>query len=451
VSELDRLGPADGAPDEPARLRGLRKASWRLLPLLALGYGVSVVDRQNISFASLQMNVDLHFSATVYGLGAGLLFISYALLEVPSNMMLLRFGARRWLARIMLTWGVLAAAMMLVRTPAQFYVLRFLLGAAEAGFFPGVVFYLMQWFPARERGRAISRFYVAAPLSSVVMGALAGALLGLQGRLGLAGWQWLFLVEGLPAVVLGLAFLVWLPDSPAKAAWIEPDERAAIEHALALDKASPTAAPDRGVVRALANPLVWLVGIALLFIRCSSYALTFSAPAILQGATRWNTTAVGLVVAAAYLLGAAAMILAAWHSDRRRERHLHAALFLSVAAGALFALGLSASPWTVVPAYAAAIVFHYFNEGVFWAIPSDVLRGRAAAGGIAAINSIAMFGGFIGPYVFGVAKDYTGSYQTGLLLLAIPYLAAAGIVLILRSNARRMVRAIPASAAAPAT
>jgi ACS family tartrate transporter-like MFS transporter len=408
------------------------------------------MDRTNLSFASLQMNKDLHFSATVYGLAAGLFFISYASLEVPSNVMLLRFGARRWLARIMLTWGVLAAATMLVRTPVQFYVMRFLLGAAEAGFFPGVVFYLMQWFPSHERGRAVSRFYIALPLSTVVMGALAGSLLGLQGVLGLAGWQWLFLIEGLPAIVLGLAVLVWLPDSPARAGWLEPDERAAIDRSLSLDAASPAAAVDHGVARALADPMVWLLGLGNLCIQCAVYALNFSAPTILQGATHWSTTAVGLLVAVVALLGAVGMILAGWHSDRRRERHLHLAALLLAMVGAQLALGMSASPWVVAPAYAVALVCSYAIQAVFWLIPSDVLRGRAAAGGIAAIGSIGMIGGFIGPYVFGVARDYTGSFQAGLLWLAVPYLLAAGIVLTLRRKARLAAQAVAAPVGAPA-
>jgi ACS family tartrate transporter-like MFS transporter len=451
VSEPDPLGPADGAFDEEARLSGLRKASWRLLPLIGLGYGVAYMDRTNLSFASLQMNKDLHFSATVYGLGAGLFFVSYALLEVPSNMMLLRFGARRWLARIMLTWGLLAVATLLVRTPVQFYAVRFLLGAAEAGFFPGIVFYLMQWFPSHERGRAINRFYIALPLSTVAMGALAGSLLGLQGVLGLAGWQWLLLVEGLPAILLSLGFLLWLPDGPAHAAWLEPGERAAIEHCLSLDQTSPTAEADHGVARALVNPRVWLLGVCNLCIQCAIYALSFSAPTILQGVTRWSATATGLVIAAVAVLGAGAMNLAGWHSDLRRERHLHLAAFLLVMAAAQVTLGLSASPWNVVPAYAVALIFSFATQSIFYLIPSDMLRGRAAAGGIAAIGSIGMIGGFIGPSVFGLAKDYTGSFQTGLLWLAIPYLVAAGIVLFLRRSARRVARATSAAAlAAPA-
>jgi len=197
----------------------LRKASVRLIPLIAVAYGVAYTDRVNISFAALQMNRDLHFSASAYGFGAGLFFLSYAACEIPSNLLLVRFGASRWIARIMLTWGLLAMGMMFVKTPREFYVVRFLLGMSEAGFFPGIVFYLSQWFPASVRARTVSRFYVALPLSSVFMGGLAGVLLNLQGRLGLAGWQWLFLAEGFPAILLSVIFLFFLPNTPADARW----------------------------------------------------------------------------------------------------------------------------------------------------------------------------------------------------------------------------------------
>src|ERR1700761_5931344 len=218
--------PLVPAQDEEAVGRSaLRKASLRLLPLIAIGYGIAYMDRLNISFAALQMNLDLHFSASVYGFGAGLFFLSYAACEVPSNLLLVRFGARRWLARIMFTWGLLSIGMLFVKTPHQFYAMRFALGVAEAGFFPGIIYYLSRWFPARQRSRAISRFYIALPLSSVIMGSAAGALLHLQGRWSLAGWQWLFLIEGLPAIVLSIVFLLCLPDGPETAAWLNAEER----------------------------------------------------------------------------------------------------------------------------------------------------------------------------------------------------------------------------------
>src|SRR5580658_7150621 len=254
----------------------LRKASLRLLPVIGIGYGLAYIDRLNISFASLQMNRDLHFSASVYGFGAGLFFIGYALCEVPSNLLLLRFGAKRWLARIMFTWGLLAAAMMFVRTPLAFNVLRFLLGAAEAGFYPGVLFYLTLWFPARVRARAVSRFYVALPLSSVVMGSLAGWLLGLGGKLGLAGWQWLFLVEGLPAVLFSLVILKMLPDGPAKATWLTAEEKAWLQGQLDADGKEAHLGHDAGVLQALLSSKVWMIGLFFFCALTCSYAYSFS-------------------------------------------------------------------------------------------------------------------------------------------------------------------------------
>src|SRR5580658_1472754 len=232
----------------------LRKAALRLIPVISVGYGLAYIDRLNLSFASLQMNRDLHFTASVYGFGAGLFFVGYALCEVPSNLLLLRFGAKRWLARIMFTWGLLAAATMFVRTPLEFNVLRFLLGMAEAGFFPGVLYYLTLWFPARVRARAVSRFYIALPLSSVVMGSLAGWLLGLGGKFGLAGWQWLFLVEGLPAVLFSFVILKMLPDGPANAAWLTQEEKAWLQNQLKTDSEQAHIGHEAGVLKALLSP-----------------------------------------------------------------------------------------------------------------------------------------------------------------------------------------------------
>jgi ACS family tartrate transporter-like MFS transporter len=435
-----------GTSDEQIGRGALSKASWRLLPLIGLGYGIAYMDRVNISFASLQMNQDLHFSATVYGLGGGLFFLSYALLEVPSNLLLVRFGARRWLARIMLTWGLLAAGMMFVKTPMQFYVMRFLLGAAEAGFFPGVVFYLMQWFPAEHRGRAISRFYVAFPLSSVVMGAVAGSLLKLHGQFDLAGWQWLFLVEGIPAVVLSAVILIVLPDTPEQAAWLTDDERIWIHERLSADKAALGTVTHHSLASALLDRRVWQLGICNLFILGSSYAFLLSAPAVLQGATQWSATQVGLAMSLTAVLGALAMVLNGWHSDRRHERHLHTAIPLALMAGAFFAMGLSMAPWIVVPAYVVWFTGANAVQAAFWLIPSDVLHGRSAAVGVAAIGSIGMVGSFIGPYAWGIARDFTGSFQTGLLWLVLPHLAAAAIVLVSRHTARAPRAVSPAVA-----
>ena len=266
----------DEARDDVVARSAMTKAAWRLLPLIGLGYLIALIDRSNISFASLQMNVELGFSAAVYGLGAGIFFVGYSLFEIPSNLLCARFGPRRWIARIMLTWGLISAGMMFVRTPAQFYIMRFLLGVAEAGFFPGVLLYLSAWFPSARRGRAVSRFYIAVPASTIGTGGLAGWLLGLGGLLQLAGWQWLFLAEGLPAVVLAVALLVLLPDSPDAAAWLSDVEEAWLSRALATDVCASRASHD-GFLRALLDPVVIGIGSAAALTLACSNAIGFSA------------------------------------------------------------------------------------------------------------------------------------------------------------------------------
>lgn len=417
----------------------IRKAMWRLIPLIALGYGTAYMDRVNISFASLQMNRDLHFSATVYGFGAGLFFLSYAACEVPSNLLLVRFGARRWLSRIMLTWGLLAIGMMFVKTVPQFYVMRFLLGMAEAGFFPGVVFYLMQWFPPEMRARAISRFYISLPLSSAVMGSIAGALLDLQGRLGLAGWQWLFLVEGLPAIALSVVFFLLLPDTPADAKWLDPTEQAWLTNRIRVDAASGGHA--QSVIKALLDPRVLQIGLVFLCQLAVTYAYQFSAPAILQRVTGLSTTVVGFLIAGMGVAGALAMVLNGMHSDRAGERYWHVILpFVMMAAGYAVA-GLFGRPWLVVPALAVSVITYSALQGPLLSIPPTFLKGKTMAAGIAAMNTLGMLGGFIGPYWMGIAKDLTGDYQHGLLTLTFPSLIAAGIILVMWRNARRQSHA----------
>ncbi|HYL63275.1 MAG TPA: MFS transporter [Candidatus Methylomirabilis sp.] len=415
----------------------LRKASVRLIPLIAIAYGVAYTDRVNISFAALQMNRDLHFSASAYGLGAGLFFLSYAACEIPSNLLLYRFGARRWIARIMFTWGLLAMGMMFVKTPLQFYAVRFLLGMSEAGFFPGVVYYLSQWFPANARARTVSGFYVALPLSSVFMGVLAGALLNLQGRLSLAGWQWLFLAEGLPAVILSVAFLFYLPNTPTEAKWLTAEERDWLVDQLRVGNSSIGERHAEGALRAILNPRVWQLGIYLLCIYIGFYAFSFSAPVLIQQATGLNNTNVGFAIAIMGILGALGLVLNGHHSDRAGERYWHLIVPCLLIGAAFVVGGLTVAPIFAIPAY--AIIFVAFNAtaGPSWAIASSFLTGRSAAAGIATANTIAIVGGFVGPYWMGRAKDFTGNYQTGLLTLAIPAFAGAAILLFMRNRAMR--------------
>ncbi len=416
----------------------LRKASVRLIPLIAIAYGVAYTDRVNISFAALQMNRDLHFSASAYGLGAGLFFLSYAACEIPSNLLLYRFGARRWIARIMITWGLLAMGMMFVKTPLEFYAVRFLLGMSEAGFFPGVVYYLSQWFPANVRARTVSRFYVALPLSSIFMGGLAGALLNLQGRLGLAGWQWLFLAEGFPAVILSVVFIFYLPNTPAEAAWLTAEERDWLVEQLRAGNETIGGRRAEGALRAILNPRVWQLGMYLLCIYIGFYAFSFSAPVLIQQATGLSNTNVGFAIAIMGILGALGLVLNGHHSDRAGERYWHLIVPCLLIAAAFVVGGLTVAPIFAIPAY--AIIFVAFNAtaGPSWAIASSFLTGRSSAAGIATANTIAIVGGFLGPYWMGRAKDFTGNYQTGLLTLAVPAFAGAAILLFMRHRAIHM-------------
>jgi MFS transporter, ACS family, tartrate transporter len=423
-----------------------RKAAWHLLPIISIGYGLAYMDRINISFASLRMNSDLHFSATVYGLGAGLFFIGYACCEVPSNLLLLRFGPKRWLARIMLTWGILAAAMMFVRTPWEFYGLRLLLGMAEAGFFPGVIYYLTLWFPAAVRARAVSRFYIALPLSSFVMGSLAGWLLGLQGKLGLAGWQWLFLVEGLPAALFSFVILGLLPDSPEQARWLTHNEKSWLRRQLDADSAHAHLGHQAGILQALLSPKVWLIGLFFFCALTCSYGYGFSAPAILQGVTGWSVSQVGYLVACFGVAGAAGMLFGGVDSDRTGDRALHCIVPCCVMAAGYLVASFARPPWLVIAALGISFVAFNSLQGPALAVPTQFLAGRAAAAGIAAMNTITMFSGFVGPYWMGVMKDRTGSYWLGLRGLMVPSLLAATAMFVLT---RSLARSKPVAANQP--
>ena len=409
------------------------------MPLIGLGYGAAYVDRVNVSFAALQMNRDLHFSASMYGFGAGLFFVSYALCEVPSNLLLVRFGPRRWLSRIMLTWGLLAICMMFVHTPRQFYVMRFLLGMAEAGFFPGVVFYLTQWFPPEHRAKAISGFYIALPLSSTVMGSLAGWLLGLNGRLGLTGWQWLFLVEGVPPILLSLVFFFYLPNRPADAPWLTADEQSWRERRLVEASKGHAAAgnawSDHGI--ALTDLRIWLLGLFFLCILTVLYGWSFSAPQILRDLTGRSVGEVGAIIAVMGLLGAGGMIWNARRSDRTGERYWHIIVPCLVMSAAFLVGALTRMPVLALAAFALTVIGYNAAQGPVLTLPATFLSGRSSAIGYAAMTGIGVAGGFIGPAFMGVARDLTGDYQRGLLLLSIPSAMAAALIYLMARMSRK--------------
>lgn len=425
----------EAAVEKTALEAALRKARWRILPLIAVCYLVAYMDRSNISFAAASMSSDLHFSSKVYGLGAGLFFLSYGLCEIPSNFLLLRFGARRWLARIMFTWGLVAAGMVFVRTPGHFYSARLLLGCAEAGYFPGVVYYLARWFPPGVRSRTMSQFYVAMPISSIVMGALAGPLLRLNGRLGLTGWQWMFLVEAAPAVLL--AFVMWhgLTDEPHQATWLSADERAALLAELARDPHHAESGHGSGFKIAARSWRVWLLGGFYFCVLGISYALTFSLPVMVSQATGWSAGGSGNLVAGAGIVGAVGMLVVAWSSDKRQERRWHIASIALLQAAAVLFAGLHPAGWSGAVALLLSVVCWFSMAGTITSVLATVIPGKAAAIAIAIVNMLGIFGGFVGPYWMGWMREATGSYAAGVGWLCVPcVLAAMAILFLLRPS-----------------
>jgi MFS transporter, ACS family, tartrate transporter len=409
------------------------KVGRRLLPFLLLLYVVAWLDRVNIGFAALQMNRDLNLSPAVYGFGAGVFFIGYALFEVPSNLILARVGARLWIARIMLTWGVLSIAMMFVQGPTSFYVVRFLLGVAEAGFLPGVIYYLGNWYPAAERARAMAWFMLAIPLSTVVGGPVAGLILELNGWLGMTGWQWLFLVEGVPAVLLGFVVLAYLSDAPEQAPWLSPAERRWLAERVGGEQRAAHSRHGVGLSKALVHPTVWRLGLILFCCQSGSYGLTLWIPQIVKGLSGLGNLEVSMISALPYVAASIGMVLIGASSDRSGERLKHVAIPSALAAVGFIASAYFTSPVPGMLALTVAAVGDLSTRGPFWALPTRFLTGSAAAGGIALINTLASLGGFFGPYAVGLAREITGGFAGGLAVLASMLLLASIAALTLRN------------------
>ena len=399
----------------------LSKVRRRLIPFVFLLYIVAYLDRINVGFAALQMNAALGLSASAYGLGAGIFFVSYTLFEVPSNVVLARIGARLWIARIMITWGLVSSGMMLVQGPASFFVMRFLLGAAEAGFFPGVIFYLTQWFPARERARTIAAFMTASLAAGIVGGPVSGALLSMNGVGGLAGWQWLFLLEGLPAIVLGVVVLFYTTERPEDARWLSDAERAALVEALRRDANEGPSSPTiiSGVSGALASGRIWLLAIVYFTIPIALYAFGFWLPQIIRAASSGSDFHIGLLTAIPYVVGACGMVIVARHSDRTGERRWHIVRAGLVGGGAFVASAFVHGLAVSLAALSVAMLGLASMFGPFWAFATSRLRGVGAAAAIALINSIGNTGGFVGPYVIGYLRDRTQSFTGGLIFVGV--------------------------------
>ncbi|MEJ1977962.1 MAG: MFS transporter [Acetobacteraceae bacterium] len=420
----------------------LARVTLRLVPFLILCYFVAYLDRVNVGFAALQMNKDLGLSSAAFGFGAGIFFIAYFFFEVPSNLLLEKFGARRWIARIMFTWGILAGAMAFIPGIARytgfsaeyvFYGLRILLGIAEAGFFPGIIFLLTLWFPGVYRARVIGYFMAAIPLSTVIGAPISGLLLGLDGLSGLAGWQWMYLIEALPALLLAFVVLVYLTDRPADATWLEADERAWLINRQAQERQQRETARRYSVAEVLFNPRVLAIALIYFGANATNYGLSFFLPQIVKGFGLTNLQT-GFVTSLPYIVGVIGMVLWGRHSDRKPERKWHVAIALLVASGGIAGSTLFADPVLKMISLSIAGFGIFGCLPVIWTLPTAFLSGPAAAGGIAVVNSLGNLAGFFGPYAMGWIKDSTGSFVAGLICLAVAGLVGMVTVLLLHHD-----------------
>lgn len=403
---------------DPIADSALRKVRRRLIPFLFLLYIVAYLDRVNVGFAAIDMNRDLGFSAAVYGMGSGIFFLSYTALEVPSNLLLARVGVRVWIARIMFTWGIASTAMIFVTGPISFYLLRFLLGAAEAGFFPGIIYYLTRWFPARERARAVGLFMTATALAGVIGAPLSSALLRLDGAFGMKGWQWLFLIEGLPAILLAPIVLMKMTERPAEAAWLTPGERDWLTNEIAAEQAQ-TAHAHVTLRAALLSARLWLVSVPYLCIVIAFYGISFWLPQLVQSQSGLGSATIVLLSAVPYVAATIGLVVVGASSDRRGERRWHVAVPCVI--GALGFVLTVIAPHTLAVSLATlslAAFGIWGTLGPYWTLPTAFLRGTAAAGGIALVNSVGNVGGFVGPILVGWVRDRTGRFEPGLLALA---------------------------------
>lgn len=414
----------------------MRRVAWRLIPFICLLYFIAFIDRVNIGFAALTMNKDLGFSATVFGFGAGVFFFGYFLFEIPSNIILDKVGARLWIARVMVTWGFLSGAFAFIQGETSFYVLRFLLGAAEAGFFPGIILYLSYWFPARYRAAVVSLFMAAAPISVLLGSPLSSLLLEMEGLLGLHGWQWMFLIEAVPAVILGIAVLFYLTDLPEKATWLADDQRAWLVAEMEAERAGKQAGARHNILSGLADPRV--LALALIYFGTSAglYTLGIWAPQIIKG-LGLSTMTVGLLNAVPPTVAVVAMVLWARHSDRTGERTWHVVIACLAAALGLMLAGGATSVIAVVAALSLVNVGISAAKPPLWAMPTMFLSGSAAAVGIATINAIGNLGGFVGPWAIGWIKDRTGSFTGGLMFVAGLLVLSAVVTLVVARAGRR--------------
>jgi MFS family permease len=422
--------------DEQTGRDAISRINWRVLPFLMVLYLVAYIDRSNISVAALQMNSELGLTAQMYGLAAGLFFATYIVFEIPSNVVLAKVGARRWIARIMMTWGIVAAGMAFVSSANQLYGMRLLLGAAEAGFTPGIIYYLARWYPSRDRANAMAFFYIGAALASVIGLPLSGLLLNLDGISGMSGWRWLFLIEGIPAVLLGFAVLRYLPDRPADASWLQPQQKTWLDKTIAAEEATTTVSHNAAWHHAFVNKKVWLLAIFWLLQAFGTIGITLFLPLIVKGLSGQSNLTVSLLSAVPFLTACVFMFFNGRHSDATGERAYHLGLPLALA-GILLAIAVHAGNISV--SYFLLVISVGLNWAaipVFWAVTTEHVSGIAAAVSIALINALANVAGLGLPPVIGWIKDVTGSFDNALMLVAAALVAGGILGVFLAPRAR---------------
>jgi len=419
------------APESPLDAT-YRRIAWRLIPFLFVLWVLAWVDRVNVGFVKLTMLDELKWSETVYGLGAGIFFLGYFFFEVPSNLLLQRIGARKTITRITLGWGIVCVAMMFTSTPTMFYVLRFLMGVFEAGFYPGIILFLTYWFPSERRAKAFGMFMSASGIAGVIGGPLAGTVMnGLHGVNGWSGWQWVFLIEGIPSIIAAVVTWFYLTDRPSEAKWLTPLQRKLVQDDLARDAAS-LGKREESLLASLKEGRLWLLILVFFCVIAANSSLTFFGPSVVKEAGFTNPATIGWIMSLSYLFGAAGMVINGLHSDHSKEARLHCAFAAALGAAGLVltTIFLRTSPTLALAAQTLAIIGTMSAIPVFWQLPGRFLAGAAAAGGVALINSIANLAGFGAPFMLGVIKTQTGGLSLGLLIVAAVEVCATILILL---------------------
>jgi MFS transporter, ACS family, tartrate transporter len=427
-------------PSEPDRIEHgvVSRMMLRLMPFLFLLYVVAYLDRINVGFAILQMRGQFHISDADYGRAAGIFFAGYFFFQVPSNLVLEKVGVRRWISALMAAWGIISCLMILIRGPVSFSVMRFLLGATEAGFFPGMILYMKNWFPAKTRARAVAWFMTANPIAGVIGSPVSGALLNLHGS-GLSGWQWMFIIEGLPAIILGLIVFLTLADAPREARWLKGDDREWLLSELAKEKTSESEVPQQSFGRILLSPRLWLLSLVYFGVSTTMYGVTLWLPSVIRALSGLSYFWTGVVAVIPFVVTTVAMVLIGMHSDRRNERRWHTAAPALAAAVGLLVAAYSHGPVIVVAGIGVGLALAESMVGPFWALATSSMAGLSAATGIAVINSLGNLGGFFGPDIIGFFRSANGGFRGGLLAISAT-LVMSGSIALLVSRARETTK-----------